>query len=113
MTKKVISKMHKFTGVYAKPIVWTLLFAITFSLFTYIYGINRTVRNAAELENLHSELATLRGSLSELEFKQIHLQNGISLEMAHKMGFTPVAHTAYVSRKSSVALLSSANSRQQ
>ena len=93
-------------------IVLSLFTIVMFSLLFYFYAINRTVRNIVHRQNIEKELAVISARIGELEFKYISLNNSINFETAESMGFVVAKETKYVSRKSSVAVLSPSAQRQ-
>lgn len=68
-------------------IFWMLLAAIVLMSGTYVYFINKTVRNVVYRQSLQSEISTLNSKLSETEFSYINTVGSITLDTAHQLGF--------------------------
>ena len=78
-----IQKIDKVSNI----VFWTLLAAIVLMMISYIYFINKTVRNVVLRQNLQNEIATLNSNLSDTEFSYINTVGSITLDTAHQLGY--------------------------
>ncbi len=63
-----------------------LIFGIVLCLFAYVYFANSAVRSVTLLEEVKSDVDSLRARVSELESKNLTLVNQISMERASQVG---------------------------
>ncbi len=87
-----------------KNIFWTLIGTILLLAGFYIYSINATIHNVVVRQNLENEASQLTLSLSNEEFKYISMKNGVTLEMAHSLGFKDAETNTFVGRGGDAAV---------
>ena len=90
-----------------KLVIWTLAGVLVFVIVVYFVSVNQVVHYVAERQVLKSELDSISARIADLEFNTITLKNNITTDTAKDLGFKFTAKTQYVSRTSSVALVSS------
>jgi len=89
-----------------KPIFWSLVAAIVFSLTLYVYCVNQTVRNVVKLQELETTVVSLHSSISKLEAEYIARTSQLDLTQAYALGFSNVSQALFVARTSSGQALS-------
>jgi hypothetical protein len=82
-----------------KNIFRILITAFIFCAVFYIYLINVTIRNVVTRENLENKISELSLTIGNKEFQYISLRNGITLSMAHSLGFRDIKEKTYISNK--------------
>ena len=85
---------------------WVLITLLIFVFAVYLVSIKQTVSNVAERQHLEEEMYLISSKIADLEFQSIALKNNITTDSAMEMGFNFTDKAKYVSRTSSVALLS-------
>lgn len=80
------------------------IFRVLVSIFIlcaifYIYIINVTVRNIVTRGDLENKISEMSLTIGNKEFQYISLRNGVTLSMAHSLGFREVKEKTYISNK--------------
>ena len=78
---------------------WTLLCAIGIFLVAYVYCVNQTVFNIIKRQKFEIQISELSSKIGVLESQYISLKNGVTIDVAHALGFKN-SSSEFVSRKS-------------
>jgi hypothetical protein len=83
-------------------LTWALIGVFGLLICSYAYFINATIANAMAKTTLENELSALTSSLGVKETEYITAKRGISLAMAHTLGFVEAGKekTTFVSFQS-------------
>ncbi|MFA7193893.1 MAG: hypothetical protein WC087_03175 [Candidatus Paceibacterota bacterium] len=85
-------------------IFWTLLASIAFFALFYVYLINATVMNTAQLGKIEELVVDTRSEISQLEFKLIEENKNFTKEYASRIGLVDVEEPVFVARNSNSGL---------
>ena len=83
----------------SETLFWSLAIAITLMTIFYMYSIQKTVRNVVHRSNIQADIVALNSKLSESEFEYMNSVGTITLETAHKLGFTSAVDKTFVTRE--------------
>ena len=92
MTEKILQLQTE------KTLFWTLVAILFLCAGFYMYSINTTIRNVVSRQNLENEATQLTLNIGTEEYKSISLRNGITLSLAHSLGFRDVSEKTFISR---------------
>jgi hypothetical protein len=80
-------------------IFWALLVGIVALSGLYMFNVQKAIRNVVERNNIQADIVALSSKLSESEFQYINSVGDITLESAHKLGFTSAVEKTFVTRE--------------
>lgn len=74
------------------------------SLVLYMVGVMMTIQHTVARQSLQNQVSALTTEVSNLEFKYIALQNGVTLNLAYNRGFKDVTNPLYINRAAEASL---------
>lgn len=89
-----------------KLLMASSIFGIVLSALSYGYFVSKTVFNVVERQKTQTQLLALRAKVGAMETQRVGLKNGVTVELAHSLGFKEVATPQYISQKPTEALVS-------
>lgn len=79
--------------------VFVLLAGSVMLVFIYTYLIAQTIFDTSKMKSLSANLTALSARSSDLESKYIELKRGVTLEVAHSLGFKDAETPKFVAKK--------------
>ena len=93
--KNKILKLHNEPKVF-----WALICATGLFFVGYIYYVDQTVFNVLKRQKFETQISELSSKIGILESQYISLKSGVTIDVAHALGFKDSGSREYVSRKS-------------
>ncbi len=89
--KKISSKMLFF--------IFATVLVIVFALYAYL--VHKTIMNVVARQKAEDQIATLSGTIGNLELQYMTAQNSITLNLAYSKGFKEATPSQFIARGSS------------
>ncbi|HEY4516304.1 MAG TPA: hypothetical protein VJH67_03920 [Candidatus Paceibacterota bacterium] len=86
--------------------LYALITGILLSAIFYIYCVNSSVRNVVAREAIETTLTSLQNAVSELEYKYIESENGLTINRAYSYGLNELPNKIFISKTPSGKTLS-------
>jgi hypothetical protein len=101
MVRKIYKKIDK----NKKRLLLASVSGVLLLFFLYIFGLNTSVFNTAEIISLKKELDILNHKVGSLEFELINTKNQVNTELAQSLGFQEAKNIKFIQRKSVATII--------
>lgn len=107
MKKAVNATEALYYKIPSNRIVFGFLALILVSLFVvYAYLVNKAVLNVVAREKTEDQISDLSGTVGQMEYQDITLRDGITMQLADSYGLQEVTASQFLSRTSEPSALS-------